>query len=220
MPSLEGKSGFRFTYLILGFSIVAVIGSYLYSLWTASQREKAMLPRPAVDQIVKALRTYHHQVGRFPQSFVELEGRSGGTIILPASAATGAASPWPTTTTFTMRSIPALALCGRYPSINDEKRARLSSSLSLLKQYAAGREHLSHWMRSSDFLVFPNLRNSHCSDSPSNNQYNYNREEMAERLPSGIDNASKNQRNEPPPYWRAYQGVAQACGPPRSQSAL
>jgi hypothetical protein len=56
MPSLEGKSGFRFTYLILGVSIVAVIGSYLYSHWTASQREKAMLPRPAVDQIVKALK--------------------------------------------------------------------------------------------------------------------------------------------------------------------
>jgi len=75
MPSPEGKSGFRLTYLILGFSIVAVIGSYLYSLWTASQRKKAMLPRPAVDQIVKALRTYHHQVGSFPQSFVELEAR-------------------------------------------------------------------------------------------------------------------------------------------------
>lgn len=75
MPSLEGKSGFQFSYLILGFSIVAVTGSYLYSLWTASQREKAMLPRPAVDQIVKALRTYHNQIGRFPQSFVELEAR-------------------------------------------------------------------------------------------------------------------------------------------------
>jgi hypothetical protein len=75
MPSPEGKSGFRFTYLILGFSIVAVIGSYFYSFWSASQREKATLPRPAVDQIVKALRTYHHQVGRFPQSFVELEAR-------------------------------------------------------------------------------------------------------------------------------------------------
>ena len=75
MPSPEGKSGFRLTYLILGFSIVAVVGSYLYSLWSASQREKALLPRPAVDQIVKALRTYHHQAGKFPQSFVELEGR-------------------------------------------------------------------------------------------------------------------------------------------------
>ena len=41
----------------------------------ASQQEKAWQPKPAVDQIVKALRTYHHQAGRFPQSFVELEAR-------------------------------------------------------------------------------------------------------------------------------------------------
>ena len=75
MPSPEGRTPFRFTFLVLGFSIVTVIGSYLYSLWTTSQREKAMLPRPAVDQIIKALRTYQHKTGRFPQSFVELETR-------------------------------------------------------------------------------------------------------------------------------------------------
>jgi hypothetical protein len=75
MPSPEEKIGLRFTYLILGFSIAAVIGCYLYSLWIASQQEKALLPRPAVDQIVKALRRYHHQVGKFPQTFTELETR-------------------------------------------------------------------------------------------------------------------------------------------------
>ena len=75
MPSAEGRTGFRFTFLVLGFSAVAAIGSYFYSLWTTSQQEKAMLPRPAVDQIVKALRTYHHQAGKFPQNFAELEAR-------------------------------------------------------------------------------------------------------------------------------------------------
>jgi hypothetical protein len=75
MGSVEGNRGFRFTYLILGFSIVAVVGSYLYSFWAASQQEKAMQPRPAVDQIVKALRTYHKQVGKFPLNLVELETR-------------------------------------------------------------------------------------------------------------------------------------------------
>ncbi|MGH9762800.1 MAG: hypothetical protein ACREDR_07205 [Blastocatellia bacterium] len=75
MPSVEGRTGFRFSYVILGFSVIAAAGSYCYSLWTTSQREKAMLPRPAVDQIVKALRTYHHQVGRFPLNFTELEAR-------------------------------------------------------------------------------------------------------------------------------------------------
>ena len=75
MPSIDGRTHFRFSYIILGFSIVAVIGSYIYSVWTASQQEKALLPRPAVDQIVKALRTYHHQVGRFPLNFSDLETR-------------------------------------------------------------------------------------------------------------------------------------------------
>jgi hypothetical protein len=73
MPSPEEKTGLRFTYLILGFAIAMVIGCYLYSLWIASQEENALLPRPAVDQIVKALRSYHHQVGKFPQTFTELE---------------------------------------------------------------------------------------------------------------------------------------------------
>ena len=75
MQSPEEKTGLRFTYLILGCSIAVVIGCYLYSLWIASQAEKTLLPRPAVDQIVKALRSYHHQVGKFPQSFADLETR-------------------------------------------------------------------------------------------------------------------------------------------------
>ena len=75
MPSAEEKTSVRFTYVFLGFWILAAIGSYLYALWTASQQEKALQPKPAVDQIVKALRTYHHQAGRFPQTFVELEAR-------------------------------------------------------------------------------------------------------------------------------------------------
>jgi hypothetical protein len=33
-----------------------------------------MLPRIALDPIVKALRAYHHQVGRFPSTLVDLEG--------------------------------------------------------------------------------------------------------------------------------------------------
>ena len=75
MPSADERTRFRFTYLFLGFWILAVIGSYLYALWTTSQQEKALQPRPAVDQIIKALRTYQHQSGRFPENFVELETR-------------------------------------------------------------------------------------------------------------------------------------------------
>ena len=75
MASPDEKTGIRFTYLILGCSIAVFIGCYLYSLWTASQQEKALLPRPAVDQIVKALRSYHHKVGKFPETFTDLESR-------------------------------------------------------------------------------------------------------------------------------------------------
>jgi hypothetical protein len=75
MPSVDPRTGFRFSYLILGFSVVAAIGSHFYSLWAVSQQDKAMLPRPAVDQIIKALRAYHQKAGTFPQSFTELETR-------------------------------------------------------------------------------------------------------------------------------------------------
>jgi hypothetical protein len=74
MSMAEGKTKFRLSYLILGFSIVAAVGSYAYGLWVTSQQEKNMLPRIALDPIVKALRAYHHQAGRFPSTFADLEG--------------------------------------------------------------------------------------------------------------------------------------------------
>jgi len=73
--SVDARTGFRFSYLILGFSVVAAIGSHFYALWAASQQEKAMLPRPAVDHIIKALRAYHQKAGRFPDSFTKLDSR-------------------------------------------------------------------------------------------------------------------------------------------------
>ena len=75
MWSKEETTTVRLTYILLGFCVLGVIGSYLYGLWATSQEEKAMLPRPAVDQIIKALRAYHNQAGRFPESFAQLEGR-------------------------------------------------------------------------------------------------------------------------------------------------
>jgi len=75
MWSKEETTGLRLSYILLAFSLLAVVGSYLYGLWTTSQQEKSMLPRPAVDQIIKALRAYHNQAGRFPESFAQLEGR-------------------------------------------------------------------------------------------------------------------------------------------------
>jgi hypothetical protein len=74
-PSVDARTGFRFSYLVLGFSAVAAIGSHFYALWAASQQEKAMLPQPSVDHIIKALRAYHQKAGRFPQSFAEFDTR-------------------------------------------------------------------------------------------------------------------------------------------------
>src|SRR5262249_42086955 len=75
MPSPEQRTKFRFTFLMLGAAVVCLLGSYGYSLWLTSQEEKALLPKLAADQIIKALRNYHHQVGRFPDSLVELDTR-------------------------------------------------------------------------------------------------------------------------------------------------
>lgn len=61
--------------MILGLSVVAAIGSYAYGLWLASRQEQKKLPRLALDPIVKALRGYHRQAAKFPQTFAELEGR-------------------------------------------------------------------------------------------------------------------------------------------------
>jgi len=75
MWSKGESTGIRLTYIMLGICVLAVIASHLYGLWAASQEERAMQPRPAVDQIIKALRIYHQQMGKFPESFIELEGR-------------------------------------------------------------------------------------------------------------------------------------------------
>jgi hypothetical protein len=74
MSGAEGKTKFKLSYLMLAVSGVLAVGSYAYGLWVASQQENSMLPRIGLDPIVKALRTYQHQAGRFPSTFAELEG--------------------------------------------------------------------------------------------------------------------------------------------------
>jgi hypothetical protein len=70
----EGKSKFRLSFLVLGFSLVAALGVLSYGLWKAYQRQTDLLPKTAFDPIVKALRTFHHQTGKFPATFAEIEG--------------------------------------------------------------------------------------------------------------------------------------------------
>jgi hypothetical protein len=75
MASPEQGTKFRFTFLMLAAAVVCVLCCYAYSLWLTSQEQNALLPRLAADQIIKALRSYHHQAGRFPENLVELEAR-------------------------------------------------------------------------------------------------------------------------------------------------
>ena len=75
MQASGQKTAVRLTYVVLGFCLLAAAGSYLYLLWTGYQEEKALLPRSALDHMVKALRAYHRQAGTFPESFAQLEAR-------------------------------------------------------------------------------------------------------------------------------------------------
>ena len=47
MPSPEGKTPFRFAFIVLGICSLTIIGSYFYSVWAAAQEEKALLPKLA-----------------------------------------------------------------------------------------------------------------------------------------------------------------------------
>lgn len=75
MHSAGEKTSVRLIYIVLGFCLLGAGGSYLYTLWTSYQEEKALLTRPALDHIVKALRAYHKQSARFPESFAQLDSR-------------------------------------------------------------------------------------------------------------------------------------------------
>ena len=65
----------RFTYLILVLSLGLLIIAAIYSSWSNQRAHEANMPVPALETIVVALRTFHQQTGRFPESFRELDER-------------------------------------------------------------------------------------------------------------------------------------------------
>lgn len=91
------RRSLRFTYVILALSLVLLVIAFTYGAWTHNSEHEAALPVPALEQIVLALRTFHHQTGRFPKDFHELDKRvwkgaraeqistDGNTLIAPAS---------------------------------------------------------------------------------------------------------------------------------------
>jgi hypothetical protein len=69
------RSRLRFTYVTLACTLVLLIAAAVYSAWARNREHEANLPLPAMETVVVALRTFHQQTGRFPESFRELDER-------------------------------------------------------------------------------------------------------------------------------------------------
>src|SRR5258708_6412683 len=66
-------SRLRFSYIILVLSLVILVIGFIYSAWASNREHEANMPAPAIENIVLALRTFHHLNGRFPANFFELD---------------------------------------------------------------------------------------------------------------------------------------------------
>jgi len=65
----------KFTFAALALSFLLLVFAVIYASWQSSRASEANLPVPAMEQIALALRTFHHQTGRFPTDFRELNER-------------------------------------------------------------------------------------------------------------------------------------------------
>ncbi|MDQ3258482.1 MAG: hypothetical protein M3R15_32135 [Acidobacteriota bacterium] len=71
-----GRGGrMKFTFAALALSFLLLVFAIIYASWQSSRASEANLPVPAMEQIALALRTFHHQTGRFPTDFRELNER-------------------------------------------------------------------------------------------------------------------------------------------------
>jgi hypothetical protein len=66
---------FRVSFVTLGVSVAALIISFVSVTAIGKLREREQTPRLAAGSLVKAIRNYHKQAGRFPADFRELEAR-------------------------------------------------------------------------------------------------------------------------------------------------
>ena len=69
------RKKFRLSFVTLGISLAAFIISFVFVTVLGKRRQSEQTPRLAVDSLVKALRNYHKQAGRFPADFRELDAR-------------------------------------------------------------------------------------------------------------------------------------------------
>lgn len=62
-------------FVLLPVCILIVMICYVYGGWASAENEKQLIPRLGVDSMVKGLRQYRRETGRFPGDFSELDKR-------------------------------------------------------------------------------------------------------------------------------------------------
>ena len=65
----------RFTFVIAALSLILLVVAAIHSAWKTHSLREANLPVPAMEVIARDLRAFHHQTGRFPRDFRELNER-------------------------------------------------------------------------------------------------------------------------------------------------
>lgn len=63
----------RFSYIIVVVSFLAAVFSYGFSVWSASRRYDAALPKDTSDSVIRGVLAFHQGAGNFPKDFVEVE---------------------------------------------------------------------------------------------------------------------------------------------------
>lgn len=63
----------RFSYIIVVVTFLAAVFSYGFSVWSASRRYDAALPKDASDSVIRGVLSFHQGAGNFPKDFVEVE---------------------------------------------------------------------------------------------------------------------------------------------------
>lgn len=67
------KTGLKISFIVLAVCVLICLACYFYGSWADAQAEQAMIPKLAVDSMVKSVRQYQKQTGQFPDTLAELE---------------------------------------------------------------------------------------------------------------------------------------------------
>ena len=64
-----------FSIIFCAVALVLMVGAFIYSSWAAQHKYEAEIPKVALAALGQALRTFHAQTGRFPDTLRELDAR-------------------------------------------------------------------------------------------------------------------------------------------------